>query len=331
MSLAAAASVPGKTILFGEHAAVYGHPALVCALDRRMSVVCRAAARGSGAIRLDAAAYGLVRRYEAGEIAAIAGQDRASGAGDLAVAAAAFAAPGFEGDLDLHVESAIPPGAGFGSSAALAVAVASACRRALDRPADAEELATIAHRVERLQHGSPSGIDVRAVLHGGALWCRRGAGGLVHEPATLAPGALEPIRLFDTGAPAESTGEMVAAVHALEEREPGRVDEALAMLGRAAEAGRDALASGEFRALVGAVRQAHAGLSALDVVHPEVGRVIARIEAEGGAAKISGAGGRRGAGSGLVLVIHPGFAPPPSWVAHDVALGAPGLREEVAV
>jgi len=331
MTLAAAASVPGKTILFGEHAAVYGHPALASALDRRMSVVCRAEARGRGAIRLHAASYGLARRYEAGEIAAIAAREKALDPGDLAIAAAAIAAAGFAGDLDLHVESAIPPGAGFGSSAALAVGIASACRRALDRPGDPEEIAAIAHRVERLQHGNPSGIDVRAVLHGGAIWCRRGANGLVHEPAPLAPEALEAIRLFDTGAPAESTGEMVAAVRGLRDREPGRVDDALAMLDGAAEEGRDALARGDVRALIGAIRRAHAGLSALDVVHPDVRRVIARIESEGGAAKISGAGGRRGTGSGLVLVVHSGFAAPPSWVAHDVALGAPGLREEVAV
>ncbi|HEX4824504.1 MAG TPA: mevalonate kinase [Candidatus Polarisedimenticolaceae bacterium] len=330
MSSSAAASVPGKTILFGEHAAVYGRPALVAALDRRMSVVCRAEPKGRGAIRLEAAAYGLARIYEADEVASIVTRERALDPGDLAVAAAALATSGFTGDLDLQVESAIPPGAGFGSSASLAVGVVSACLRALERPAGHDGIAAFAHRVERLQHGNPSGIDVRAVLEGGALWCRRTADGLVHEAAPLSSTALAAIRLYDTGTPVESTGEMVAAVASLRKRDPGTVDRAIAELERAAEEGREALGTGDVPALVAAVRRAHAGLVALDVVHPEVRSAVAAIEAAGGAAKISGAGGRRGAGSGLLLVVDSQLATPPSWVAHDVALGAPGLREEVA-
>ena len=47
MSGEAAVSAPGKTILFGEHAAVYGHAALVTALDHRMKVTAKTPANGS--------------------------------------------------------------------------------------------------------------------------------------------------------------------------------------------------------------------------------------------------------------------------------------------
>jgi hypothetical protein len=56
---------------------------------------------------------------------------------------------------------------------------------------------------------------------------------------------------------------------------------------------------------------------------------IRAIEAEGGAAKISGAGGLTGAGAGLALVVtrpawHERFAVPAGWTAHRVRLGAQG-------
>jgi len=336
MSGEAAVSTPGKTILFGEHAAVYGHPALVTALDHRMTVLARtSAALGSGALRLEIPSLGIERT-----VASIRTVDSVSEPGDLAVLAVAMATEGLRPEpagFHLRIDSGIPTGAGFGSSAALAVGVVAACRRAVDDDITLEEIGRLAASIERHQHGRASGVDVQAVLRGGVLLCRRVNDDVLEREEIPGAGArLGAFRIFHSGTPGESTGTMVGAVRHLLDREPARVREAFATIDAATRDGCAALSRGDDAAFVPIVRRAEAALEALDVVPDPVRAAIRAIEAEGGAAKISGAGGRTGEGAGLVLVVHPDpvwharFSKPDGWTEHRVRLGAPGLRTEVA-
>ena len=84
--------------------------------------------------------------------------------------------------------------------------------------------------------------------------------------------------------------------------------------------------------LIALIKQAEAALEELGVVPEPVRRIIRRIEACGGAAKISGAGALSGSGSGSILVYHPepariaGFLT--GWLPLPVSLGSDGLRSE---
>lgn len=326
MSREAAVSVPGKAILLGEHAAVYGHPALVTAVDLRLSVTARRAdAPGVAVARSSEFRNGWMPRSEVDELC------RGSEApGDrLAYLAAGAAllhagAPGETG-IELDVASAIPPGSGLGSSAALAVAVVAAVFAWLGHRADAATVARVAKEVETRQHGRPSGVDVEAVLRGGTLWCERSAGALTCTPHTAHPA---PFDLYHAGTPAESTGEMVSSVARRRDDDPASVSEAMEAIASATREARDALA--DAARLAPLVRRAEAALEALGVVPASVASAIRGIEAQGGAAKISGAGGRA-AGAGLVLVLPPasGLTVPNDWRPLRAALGAPGLREDV--
>ncbi len=177
---------------------------------------------------------------------------------------------------------------------------------------------------------------MQAVLRGGALWCSRLEDGALLCKDLPASTRLDAFRLFHSGAPDETTGDMVDAVRGLQDRDPVLVREAFATIEAATCDGRAALVGGDHAALVAIVQRAEAALETLGVVPEEVRASIRAIEAEGGAAKISGAGGRSGAGAGLVLVVHPDpawharFTPPVGWMAHNVRLGAEGLRMEVA-
>src|SRR5215468_8690539 len=101
----------GKIILLGEHAVVYGYPALAAALDRGVTVVPVPTPAG-GALRLDLRAWNL--RVSAGD-------EHPAG---RSLAAIADALDAGRPALSLIADAQLPPGAGLGSSAALAVAVA---------------------------------------------------------------------------------------------------------------------------------------------------------------------------------------------------------------
>jgi mevalonate kinase len=172
------------------------------------------------------------------------------------------------------------------------------------------------------------------VMRGGVVWCRGGADG-AGEELPLGRAGLSGLRLFQSGAPGETTGDMVALVRRLEKRDPLKLRDALAAIDAATHSARNALRDGDFDRLADAVRTSERALEALGVVPESVVREIRRVEASGGAAKISGAGGVTG-GAGLVLVVHRDaearrdFAPPATWEPLRADLAGPGLRIEEA-
>lgn len=360
MTRDAAVSTPGKLILMGEHAAVYGHPALAAAVDPRMKVATRRRADRAVRIELPQLGYEGETAWKAilettlkaraawtewaGDPARTAWSgppsDRPGRLVELALGETATWL-GLDGGpgLTVRVDSHLPPGAGLGSSAALAVGVSAALLQALGAEPTEEALTAIALEVERRQHGTPSGVDATAVLRGGVLWVGRDEEGrLAPERIPARPARLRGFRVFQSGTPAEPTGAVVAAVRRRLAAEPARVERALEAIRAATEAFRRELLledrHADPRRLGDIVRQGEAALEQLGVVPEATRRTIRRIEQEGGAAKISGAGALTGDGAGAVLVYH---AEPErierwpflsAWSPFRVRLGAEGLRPE---
>jgi mevalonate kinase len=140
----------GKLLLFGEHAAVYGHVAVGVSLPERTTV------------RLDEA------ETPGWDLDGVALEDRSPVARVLARMEPDRGGAAFRRGRTVRVESSIPRGLGFGSSAALCVA----CARALladrgEEDADAKRVWALAHDAEHLFHGWPSGVDTGIALLGG--------------------------------------------------------------------------------------------------------------------------------------------------------------------
>jgi mevalonate kinase len=363
-----AVSAPGKLILMGEHAVVYGRPALVAAVDLRLYARFSPglSATPAGAARLRISLPGLGAGCDAGwpEVLGYAREARARWEGyaaqpgpetfralrgtdplhlvKVALGEAAAALPALRaGDgepLDLHIESHLPVGSGMGSSAAAAVAVVAGYLLWRGVEVDLAAIERLAHEVERRQHGTPSGVDAATVARGGLLWAQRGAEtaeGLAVEPLAARSGLLRRIAVYDTGTPAEATGAVVAAVRERAVRDPRRHERLLDRIAAATLALRAELTAEaeDPERVVELIRACESGLEELGVV-PEAARERVRaVEAAGGAAKISGAGALTGPAAGTLLAYHPQpdhlvHLPALALPQYPVHLGAAGLRRE---
>lgn len=343
----------------GEHAVVYGRPALAAAIDLRLTV--RVSARAAGGVRLDLPSlphaeelpwsgvlgYCRATRESWHEYSREPGPERfrAVRGDDPAhiVKAALGEAAEFLGEddppgVEIRVESRLPIGSGFGSSAATAGAVIAGYLSFRGQDLDLGRIERLALEAERRQHGLPSGIDTATVLRGGILQARKlPSGELETETISGSSPLLSRLRVYDTGTPPESTGAVVAAVRARRDQDPARHERLLDGIEAAVRAFRGELArkvEEDPARIVQAIRDCQGCLEELGVVPATVRAVVRRIEAEGGAAKISGAGSLAGPGAGSLLVYHPEVGKISGWPFlqpfpfHPVHLGAEGLRLE---
>lgn len=326
-------SVPGKLILMGEHAAVYGRPALVAAVGLRMRVALTPGAdRG---VRIDLPQLGhrahtdweAIReltdraranweRYAAAPSPAGFRALREADAADLVKlalgeATATLEAPPESGGpcagLEVHIDSEIPVGSGFGSSAAAAIGVVTGCLATATGAVPWDRVQEIALEVERRQHGLPSGIDGAAVYHGGVVWAERHGETLAVEPVPARTDLLRQLRLFHTGAPGESTGAVVAEVRSRRDRSPAAFEAILDRMEWATDEFRRLLIDerSEIAELARPMRDFQRALEEIGVVPSRVREVVAEVERFGGTAKISGAGSLTGSGAGCLIVAHP--------------------------
>jgi mevalonate kinase len=157
-------SAPGKLLLFGEHSAVFGYPAVGTSIDRGLTITVVPAKTMSMMIQDDTGdAAGDASRTEGG---AIPKEALASFARFLAELLPEVA------PARITVRSDLPISSGFGSSAALCTAIARWAR-----PGGASDATwQLAHRVEAFFHGTPSGVDTGLTTLGGVRAFHFGTG-----------------------------------------------------------------------------------------------------------------------------------------------------------
>jgi mevalonate kinase len=283
--LKASASAPGKIILTGEHFVVYGEPALVVALDRRVTV--RASERSDMSIRV-ASDLGLSGIFEGASFTVEeGGADCERFLEPVRIAAeATLVKTGIRKGLNIEVQSELPLGAGLGSSSATSVATVAAVGKLLDARLDQSDIAELALAAERFVHVNPSGVDPAVSTYGGLILYKQGEG-----IKRLQLAARLPLVIGNTGL-TRSTGRLVSLVRERRDRWPNVVDPLIKLAGILTTNATAALETGNLKEF-GELMDVDQGLLvAIGVSNEALDRLIyAARRADALGAKLTGAGG----------------------------------------
>jgi mevalonate kinase len=274
------ASAPGKIILFGEHAVVYGRPALAVPVTQVQAVV-RVEPGTRPGFWVEAPDVHL-----SAELSSLAPNHPLRAAINLVLSMFGLGSPPA---CRLHITSTIPIASGLGSGTAVSVAIIRALSAFLGQPFPDEQVNALAFEVEKLHHGTPSGIDNTVVTYTRPVFFVRG------QPLeTFSVGAPLTLVIGDSGLPAP-TRDSVAAVRLLWESDRPRWEQVFDRIGELARGARRLIEDGGDLPGLGAVMDLnHALLQELTVSCPELDRLVDAARLAGAlGAKLSG-GGRGG-------------------------------------
>jgi len=273
------ASAPGKIILFGEHAVVYGQPALAVPVTQVRATVEVSPSDYRG-VWIEAPDIRLKAELDELE----PDQPLASIIPNLLYSLGADPFP----NIDIRISSTIPVASGLGSGAAVSVALIRALSSYLGRTVSNEEVNDLAFELEKIYHGTPSGIDNTVVTYAKPVYFQRG------QPiGTFKPRKPFTIVIGDTGIPAP-TKQSVADLRKLWEKDRSLWEGIFTKVGRIVNEARHAIEYGKIKELGELMDRNEDLLQHMTVSSPELERLVEAARDAGAlGAKLSG-GGRGG-------------------------------------
>ena len=308
------AKVPGKVIISGEHAVVYGAQAIACAIQKY--AFAKVSSNNFLGVHLIVSAFGIDQQFTPLQLLALSQKTQLSHqqytlglsslsdvvSGPDTFFAAAIGASGLvdvlPNDTGLHIEltTNLATGGGMGSSAALVAAMLAASFKHLGQPLSAAELVLKTTQSEHWQHGRSSGLDPYVCVMGGLQQYQYGKA-LKSASHTPQASQLPPCFLISSGKPESSTGDCVEFV-----KQQNFPKSMWQKFNTVQVNLLTALQENQQDKLLCAIRANHQLLCDIGVVPKQVNEFIANIEGHKGAAKICGAGSVVGDAAGLVLV-----------------------------
>lgn len=187
-------SAPAKVILSGEHAVVYGRPALVSTINLRLKFSLTILARSLQDNKINKEIFFISQKVK----------------DYLKKEKINFV----DKQFNFTIESDIPIGRGLGSSAALSVTtVAAFLEFFTGRQFEKKEINNLAYQIEKHFHQNPSGVDNSASCFGGLIFYQKNIS-LEKLNFKIPKKIEEKLFLIDSGKPKETTGEMVSLVRA---------------------------------------------------------------------------------------------------------------------
>jgi mevalonate kinase len=279
---------PGKIILFGEHAVVYGKPAIaVPIMQCYTTVTIQPLIHQHNIVQIQAPDIGLncplAELEPEHPFALIISMVRQLGKLHHLPA------------MQIHIHSRLPVAAGLGSGASVSVALAKALCAFFSIPFTDQEISDIAFEAEKQYHGTPSGIDNTVIAFERGIFFQR------EKPVEWLKIAQPNHILIVNSGEEKSTKGMVERVREQFNHSPQLIQPLLDQIGEIAVQARSALEIGNPPKLGSLMVQNHQLLQALGVSTPGLDRMV-QLAMENGAlgAKLSGAGG----GGNMIILMH---------------------------
>jgi mevalonate kinase len=276
------ASAPGKIILFGEHSVVYGQPAIAVPITqvRAKATVSPNIPGKPGVVLINAPDVGIET-----SLAELPSDDPIGVAvrGVMSVLGVKSLP-----SCTLKVTSTIPVAAGLGSGAAVSVAIIRSMAGFLGQPLSDETVSSLAFEVEKIHHGTPSGIDNTVVTYARPVYFIKD-----QRVETFQIAKSFTIIIADTGlsSPTKTTVDEVRAVW---QANPKKYEHLFAAIGDIVKSARQFIEGGNPEGLGRLMDENHALLREIGVSSPELEQLVLSAKDAGAlGAKLSG-GGRGG-------------------------------------
>lgn len=268
------ASACGKIILFGEHAVVYGRPAIAVPVTQVQATA-----------TIKPSDHGLT--IHAADIDRAIAVDAANPIDPLVsiVNLTLEHLNCLPPAVTIAVHSTIPIASGLGSGAAVSTAIVRALAQWFDARLDNAEVNALVYEVEKIHHGTPSGIDNTVIAYQQPVYFVRG-----QPTQTFAVARPFKVAIGNTGV-ASSTKITVGDVRKGWENDRARYEAWFDRIGAIVQQARSAIESGTIEQLGSLLDQNQVLLRDLDVSSSELERLIS-------AAKHAGASGAKLVGGG---------------------------------
>lgn len=280
-------SAPAKTILCGEHSVVFGRPAIavpVSTMRARASVLPGPAGSGLVIRALDLGREWVLRNVRPDQPLVRMAQ----------LVLESLESP--EPDAIMTLSSDVPVASGMGSGAAISVAVARALSAFLGSELPPEVVSALTYEVEKIHHGTPSGIDNTVIAYEQPVYFVRGA-----PPETFHIHSPFHLLIANSGITA-STRDSVAEVHQRWEAAPSYYNVIFDCIGAIVQAAREAVEQGALQALGMLFNENHELLARMRVSIFELDRLTdAAREAGALGAKLTGSGH----GGNIIALVEP--------------------------
>jgi mevalonate kinase len=272
---------PAKVILSGEHAVVYGKPALTLALGKYIEVTVSEEGPSDADVEpFIKPVIETVHEYIKKEFP------------DTKLI-----------QPSVTVVNAIPIGRGLGSSAAFAVGLSAALLHFYTgKEPDKNIVNTLAYKAEKHFHGTPSGADNTTCCFGGLIFFRKEFEFLKTISALNAklPETIEShLILIDSGKPEEPTSEMVKQVRMFYNKYPEKAEEILGKIEKLTKRMVVAVVKEDAKSFQEILSENQKYLEMLDVVSDSTKALLKDLSSHG-VGKVTGAGGKKN-GSGYIL------------------------------